>query len=66
MVLVAISFHLLHSINPSLGTDTTGCGTCQNSIYSTTEHNRFTLHININTHNDKWIRLIFVSLVIIY
>jgi hypothetical protein len=21
--------HLLHSINPSLGTNTTGCGTCQ-------------------------------------
>ena len=26
--------HLLYSMNPSLGTNTTGCGTCQNSINS--------------------------------
>jgi hypothetical protein len=43
--------HLLHSINPSLGTDATGCGTCQNSIYNIAKHNHFTLHINIDTYS---------------
>ena len=43
--------HSLYSINPSLGTDTTGFGTCQNSIYSIAEHNHFTLHIDIDTYN---------------
>jgi len=38
-------------MNPSLGTDTTGCGTCQNSIYSIAKHNQFTFNIGIDTHN---------------
>jgi hypothetical protein len=43
--------NLLYSIDPSLGTDTTGCGTCQNSIYSIAKHNHFTLHIDIDAYN---------------
>ena len=43
--------HLLYPINPSLGTDTIGCGTCQNSTYNIAEHNRFTLHIDIDTYS---------------
>jgi hypothetical protein len=34
-----------------LGTDTTGCGTCQNSIQSIAKHNHFTSHIGIDTYN---------------
>ena len=43
--------HLLYSMNPSLVTDTAGCGTCQNSIYSIAKHNQFTLHIGSDTYN---------------
>jgi len=46
-----ISYHLLYSTNPSLCTDTTGCGTFQSNIYNIVKHNYYTLHININTYN---------------
>ena len=35
------SYRLLYSINPSLCTDTTGCGTCQGSIYNIVKHNLY-------------------------
>jgi hypothetical protein len=38
--------HLLYSTNPSLGTNTTGCGTCQNSKYCVAKHNKFTLSLS--------------------
>ena len=38
-------------MNPSLGTNATGCGTGQNSMYSIAKHNQFTLHIGIDTYN---------------
>jgi len=40
-----ISYHLLYSINPLLCTDTTGCGTCQGSIYNIVTHDYYTYHI---------------------
>ena len=44
-------YHLLYSINSSLCTDTTGCGTCQSSIHYIVKHNYYILHIDINTYN---------------
>ena len=46
---LSISYHLLYSINPSLCTDITGCGTCQISIHNIVKHNYHILHIDINT-----------------
>ena len=46
-----VIIHLLYSMNPSLGTNTSGCGTCQISKYSIGKHNQFTLHIGIDTYN---------------
>jgi len=34
--------HLLYSINPSLCTDTIGCGTCHGGIYNTVKYNHYT------------------------
>jgi hypothetical protein len=48
---IHLFIHLLYSINPSVATDTSGCGTCQNSIYSIAKHNHFTLHIDIDTYD---------------
>jgi hypothetical protein len=50
-MIVLISYQLLYSVNPSLCTDTTGCGTCQSSIYNIVKLNYYTLHININSYN---------------
>jgi len=50
-MIVLISYRLLYSINPSLCTDTTGCGTCQSSIHNIVKHNYYTLHIDINSYN---------------
>jgi hypothetical protein len=50
ILIIFILFHLLYSINPSLCTDTTGCGTCQNSIYNIVKQNYYTLYIDENTY----------------
>ena len=34
--------HLLYSINPSLCTDTNGCGTCHGGIYNIVKYNHYT------------------------
>ena len=34
--------HLLYSINPSLCTDTIGCGTCHGGIYNIVKYNHYT------------------------